>query len=60
MSRTTDTERGARLALSICDQQMQPQLFARDLDAGFWMEIHHAAVAELHEAEMLRRAVAHG
>ena len=59
MSRPTDTERGARIALEICDQQIrQPDLFPGALDAPFWLEIHHAAVAELADAECLRRAVA--
>lgn len=57
MSRPTDTERGARMALAICDQQLQPQLFPRELDQSWWLDIHHLAVAELVDAEYLRRAV---
>ena len=59
MSRPTDAERGARIALEICDEQIrQPDLFPGALDAPFWLEIHHAAVAELHDADLLRLAVA--
>lgn len=58
MSRPTDAERGARLALDICDRQIrQPDLFPGALDAGFWLEIHHAAVAELLDVDLLRQAV---
>lgn len=60
MSRPTDTERGARIALAICDQQLQPQLFPRELDRAFWLEIHHVAVAELLDADALRQAVSNG
>ena len=58
MSRRTDAERGALIALAICDQQLQPQLFPRDLDAAFWLEIHHQAVAQLDECDRLNHAVA--
>lgn len=57
MSRPTDTERGARIALAICDQQLQPQLFPTDPPAEFWLEIHHAAVATLNECDHMRKAL---
>lgn len=58
MSRRTDTERGALIALAICDQQLQPQLFPAVPPASFWLDIHHAAVATLNECDHMRKALA--
>lgn len=58
MSRRTDTERGALIALAICDQQLQPQLFPTVPDREFWLDIHHAAVAQLNECDHMRKALA--
>lgn len=59
MSRPTDTERGARIVLAICDRELMPQLFARDLATDFWLEIHHQASAVLVEAQW-SKAIRHG
>lgn len=58
MSRPTDTERGARLAYEIAQEQLQ-QLFPA-LPREFWTQIADEASVTLAECSFLRQAVAHG
>jgi hypothetical protein len=64
MSRITDTERGARLALSAAAAALiQPDLFGSVLPVEFWRDIETAANDQLDECDALRdacRAVSHG
>jgi hypothetical protein len=58
MSRPTDTERGARLAYEIAQEQLQ-QLFP-EVPREFWAAIADEASVTLAECSFLRQAVAHG
>lgn len=58
MSRPTDTERGARLAYDIAQEQLQ-QLFPQ-LPREFWAEIADEASVTIAECSFLRQAVAYG
>lgn len=60
MSRITDTERGARIALDIAAQNiLQPKLFANDGPAlEFWQGIECAANDTLDECAWSRQAMA--
>lgn len=55
MSRITDTERGARIALAMAEQLgMQPDLLDDALPVEFWDAIADAARLELEDAQALR------
>jgi len=59
MSRPTDMERGARIALGIAQMRCtQPDLFDDQPDVDFWREIAHCAQLEIAAAEYLRAALA--
>lgn len=60
MSRPTDTERGARIALAICDEKLRQLELFPAFTREFWLDIHHRAVAELLDADALRLAVSNG
>ncbi|MCD9030373.1 hypothetical protein LDO32_01310 [Luteimonas sp. Y-2-2-4F] len=58
MSRITDTERGARIALAMAEQLgMQPDLYADALPVEFWHAIADAARLELDDQHALRAAI---
>lgn len=60
MSRPTDTERGARLALDIAELKVhQPDLFLDALSVDFWRDIANAAAVTVAECRLLKEAV-HG
>lgn len=59
MSRITDTERGARLALTIAVENiLQPDLFATPGMLAFWQQIECAANDALDECAWSRQAIA--
>ena len=58
MSRTTDTERGARIAYEFAfDHAIQHELFASDLDPAFWRRVLLAAEVQLDESRAYREAL---
>lgn len=59
MSRPTNTERGARLAYEIAQEQLQ-QLFPDQLPREFWIAIADEASVTIAECSFLRQAVSHG
>ena len=59
MSRITDTERGARIALSVAVQNiLQPDLFNDGPSLAFWQQIECAANDALDECAWARQATA--
>lgn len=57
MARTTDTERGARIALALAEPKaLQPDLFADAIPADYWHEIASAARDALAECTALKEA----
>lgn len=57
MSRPTDTERGARLAYDIAQEQLQ-QLFPGQLSREFWAQIADEATVTIAECAFLRQVQA--
>ena len=58
MSRTTDTERGARMAVEIAYPHVQQRdLFPSTMPTDFWRGILAAASDQLTESKILRDAV---
>ena len=58
MSRVSDVERGARLALQIAaGRRDQPDLFPDSLGPTFWQGIVVAACAQLDDCAAMRAAV---
>lgn len=58
MSRTTDAERGARIALETAQQRVvQPDLFPTTPPATYWQAIVYASLHQLEDAEALRAAI---
>lgn len=58
MSRTTDVQRGADMALNIAAMaQIQPDLFADAIPGEFWRSIELAALDQLEECDAYRAAV---
>lgn len=57
MSRTTDTERGAHIALEIATHRLvQPDLFDAGLPPSWWHAVEMAAHDQLDECAALRIA----
>ncbi|WP_372163661.1 hypothetical protein ACCP91_10450 [Xanthomonas axonopodis pv. cyamopsidis] len=59
MSRPTDSERGARIAIDIATVQARqlPLFESESLSPDFWNTVYEAAVDELLEISALRSAV---